>query len=328
MANILVTGGAGYIGSHACKLLNQAGHRPITVDNLSRGFEESVLWGPFYKMDIHDSRSVAEVIKKESIDMVLHFAAFAYVGESMDQPELYYQNNVSGTLALLRAMKDSGCNRLVFSSTCASYGIAQQLPITEDHPQSPINPYGRSKWMVEQILADYQQAYDFKFCALRYFNAAGADPDLEIGERHDPEPHIIPNAIKAALFGKDFFILGNDYPTPDGTCIRDFVHVSDIAQAHTLAVDAILRDETIDPFYNLSHTKGYSLLEIVEQIEKVSNKKINYQFKARRPGDPPELVGSSEKFRKRFGWTTPNSDIETIIQTGLDWHLKTSQPKK
>lgn len=317
----LVTGGAGYIGSHACKYLAQAGIEPIAYDNLERGHSWAVQWGELIEGSTFDQDLLAQTFKDKKIDIVLHFAAYAYVKESVEDPSLYYHNNVNGTLSLLSAMKTAGIQKLVFSSTCATYGIVDALPITEEQPQNPINPYGQSKLMVEKILLDYSKAYNLQFCALRYFNAAGADPDGDIGESHNPEPHIIPNAIRTALGKqKELEIFGNDYPTDDGTCVRDFIHVSDIAQAHVFVAQALINNEPLAPFYNLGNAKGFSLLDIVNTIEKITCKTLPYTIKARRAGDPPMLIGSSKKFLSRFpNWQRHNSPIERIIETAAQW---------
>ncbi|MEM7646223.1 MAG: UDP-glucose 4-epimerase GalE [Pseudomonadota bacterium] len=316
----LVTGGAGYIGSHTCQKLKEAGIDPVVYDNLSRGNRDAILFGDFVEGDTRDTDKVYRVLKDQSIDIVLHFAAYAYVKESVEKPEMYFENNVSGSVLLLQAMQKAGVKRLVFSSTCATYGIAKELPISEDHPQDPINPYGQSKLMVEKILRDLNTNFDFKTCALRYFNAAGADLSGRIGECHVPEPHIIPLAIEAALGNREkLFINGTDYPTRDGTCVRDFVHVSDIAQAHVLVAQALLKDEDVEAHYNLSNERGFSILEIAKQVEKASGKKVSLEMKPRRPGDPPELVGNSDRFEKRFGWVRQSSDIESLISSALKW---------
>ncbi|MCJ8277090.1 MAG: UDP-glucose 4-epimerase GalE [Bdellovibrionales bacterium] len=322
-SKILVTGGAGYIGSHVCQLLHKEGFEPITYDNLSRGFEKAVQWGPLIKGDLHETDKLTDLLKKEKPLAVMHFAAFAYVGESVERPEMYMQNNVHGTQSLLKAMEMTQQNNLVFSSTCATYGVAQSLPIKETDPQNPINPYGLSKLKMEQALLEKKSQSDLNFCALRYFNAAGADPSGLIGENHDPEPHIIPNTIKAALgLAPELKIFGNDYPTKDGTCVRDFIHVSDLARAHIYLLKALINKETIDEFYNLGNTKGFSLLDIILETERVLKKQVPYEVADRRPGDPPELIGSSEKFMSHFPWRPELSDIGTIIKTASDWFLK------
>lgn len=323
MTKILVTGGAGYIGSQICKLLSQKGFEPITYDNLSRGFIENVRWGPLIQGDIRDSAKLTELMKLEKPKAVIHLAALAYVGESVENPLAYYENNVTGSLSLLQAMKNSGLNKLVFSSSCATYGVAEKIPIDENCYQKPINPYGMSKWMVEQILKDFSAQANFQSCSLRYFNAAGSDLEGDLGERHDPEPHIIPNALMAAL-GKipELKIFGNDYPTKDGTCVRDFIHVVDLSEAHILVLDKLLKNESVDSSYNLGLSQGFSLLEIINMTEKITGKKVPYSFEKRRPGDPPELVASSEKFKKDFSWEPKHSQLENIIKSAYQWIVK------
>ena len=323
MGKVLVTGGAGYIGSHICKKLSQRGFQPVTYDNLSRGASAHVQWGPLVVGDIRETTQLTELLKVEKPLAVIHLAAFAYVGESVEQPLAYYQNNVSGTLSLLQAMKEAQINKLVFSSTCATYGVAEKIPLNESCSQKPINPYGWSKWMVEQILKDFSHQEDFHFCSLRYFNAAGADADGDIGESHNPEPHIIPNAILAAM-GKipELAIFGNDYPTKDGTCIRDFIHVEDLAEAHILVLEKLLKNEKIENFYNLGLNKGFSLLEILQTVEKVTGKKVPYRFEKRRPGDPPELVATSEKFMRDFQWKPQYPLLENMIHSAYQWFQK------
>ena len=322
MANILVTGGAGYIGSHVCKALSKAGHTPITYDNLSRGFKKSVKWGPLVQGDLHDFEKLKKTLHDHKIQAVMHFAAFAYIRESVENPQMYFQNNVDGSIMLLEAMRERGVKNIVFSSTCATYGEAQTDVIDESHPQNPINPYGLSKLMVEKILIKYQKEYGFNFCGLRYFNAAGADPELEIGESHDPEPHIIPNIIKAGLQKTTLSIFGNNYPTPDGTCVRDFVHVSDLAQAHVLVLEKLLSQQEIKAFYNLGNSRGYSLLELLKSTEKILNQPVSYEIKENRPGDPAKLVGCPDLFIKDLSWQQDHSSLDQIIQTAINWYKK------
>ena len=319
MVNILVTGGAGYIGSHACKALKKQGHNPVTFDNLSRGFKKSVQWGPLVEGNLQDFDKLKKTMEDHKIEAVLHFAAYAYVGESIAFPEMYFDNNVKGSVLLFEAMKEAGVKTLVFSSTCATYGEAQSEVINESHPQNPINPYGLSKLMIEKMLVKYGEKYDFNFCGLRYFNASGADPDLEIGECHDPEPHIIPNIIRAGLNGEAMKIFGNDYPTPDGTCIRDFIHVTDLAQAHVLVLENLLNQKTTQSFYNLGNTQGYSLLELIKKTEEILEKSIPFEVTQRRQGDPAKLIGASDLFLKDFKWERKHSDLETILKTSIAW---------
>jgi UDP-arabinose 4-epimerase len=321
-SHILVTGGAGYIGSHTCKTLAQAGYLPITYDNLVYGHRWSVKWGPLEVGDLADRQRLDAVIEKYNPEAVIHFAAYAYVGESIENPGKYYRNNVGNTLTLLEAMRDHGILTIVFSSTCATYGVPRILPIPEDHPQSPINPYGASKLMVERILHDYAYAHGMRYVSLRYFNAAGADPDAEIGEDHEPETHLIPLVLDVAL-GKqnNIKIFGTDYETPDGTCIRDYVHVTDLAEAHLLALKYLVGGGS-NNIFNLGNGNGFSVREVIENTKKITQRDIKTFDCARRPGDPPVLVGSSEKARKALGWTPVHSDLKSIIKTAWKWHLK------
>ena len=310
---ILVTGGAGYVGSHACKALARAGYRPVTFDSLERGHEEAVRWGPLVRGDILDRAAVAAALAEHRPVTVMHFAAYAYVGESVDDPALYYRNNVLGTLTLLEAMLEAGVTSFVFSSTCATYGVPEALPIPEDHPQRPINPYGRTKLVVEGLLRDMQPK-GLRWVALRYFNAAGADPDGELAEAHDPETHLIPLVIDAAL-GRipHIRVNGDDYPTPDGTCIRDYIHVSDLADAHVLAMRHLLAGG--DPVaLNLGNGRGASIREVIRMVEAVSGRVVPVQMGERRPGDPPALVGDPSSAQRLLGWRPARGDLETIIR--------------
>lgn len=320
--NVLVTGGAGYVGSHACKALARAGHKPVVLDNLSNGHEWAVKWGPFYKGDISNIELIREIIQKEKIDACMHFAAYAYVGESVASPAKYYDNNVAGTLALLEALRLEGVRRFVFSSSCATYGIPENTPISETTPQVPINPYGMTKLMVERILADYGHAYGFKTVALRYFNAAGADPDGEIGEHHEPETHIIPLAIAAAHSGRQFTVNGDDYETSDGTCIRDYIHVTDLAAAHLRALHLLDSQDANFEAYNLGTGEGLSVKEIINVVSEVVRKKLKITHGARRPGDPPELVASAEKALHQLGWQPQHSSAEEIVTTANAWYVQ------
>jgi UDP-arabinose 4-epimerase len=322
MDSVLLVGGAGYIGSHTAKYLSGQGYRPVVYDDLSRGHRGAVKWGPLEIGDIGDSARLVEVIGKHAPRAVVHFAAFAYVGESVTDPAIYYRNNVAGTLSLLEAMRATGLRHLVFSSTCATYGVPQTVPIVEESAQNPINPYGRTKLMVEQILADYSQAYDLRSVCLRYFNAAGADPDGEIGEEHDPEPHIIPIVLEvAAGRRKAVSIFGTDYPTPDGTCVRDYIHVTDLAQAHFLALRHLLSGGA-SVNLNLGNGAGYSVRQVVDAAEKVTGKRVTVEYGPRRPGDPPELVGSAAKARGLLGWQPQYASIEDILRTAWAWHSR------
>lgn len=318
--NILVAGGAGYIGSHMALYLLEKGYTPIIYDNLSEGHKEAVLGGMFVKGDIQDEAKLTEVLQTYNVSAVMHFAAHCYVGESVTDPEKYYSNNVFNTFSLLNTMRKCKIDKFIFSSSCATYGIPQKLPLTEDHPQNPINPYGNTKLVVEKILADYEKSYDFHSVSLRYFNAAGADLKGRIGEAHDPETHLIPNVINKALGKIDkLSIFGNDYPTPDGTCVRDYIHILDLAQAHFLALEQLFAGKKTD-FYNLGNGKGYSNKEVIETVEKIAGKKIDFEYLEKREGDPPILVGSSEKAISELGWKPQFADINKIIETAFLWH--------
>jgi UDP-glucose 4-epimerase len=318
--NILVVGGAGYIGSHMCKLLAQNDYTPIVLDNLVYGHPEAVKWGPFIKGTMDNNELLEFIFNEYEIQAVMHFAAFAYVGESTTNPGKYFTNNVSATVSLLEAMRKNNIFRFIFSSTCATYGEPTEIPITENHPQNPINPYGRSKLFVEHILRDYQKAYGFNSISLRYFNAAGADPDGEIGEDHNPETHLIPLVLQVALDQKkEINIFGDDYPTEDGTCIRDYIHVNDIAEAHLLALEHLLDDKEGE-IYNLGNGEGYSVKKVIEIARKVTGLKISARILDRRPGDPVKLIGSGQKAIKILGWKPKHIDLESIIETAWRWH--------
>jgi UDP-glucose-4-epimerase GalE len=316
--NILVTGGAGYVGSHACKALAANGYVPITYDNLSRGNLWAVKWGPFEKGELADAQQVQAVLEKYRPSALMHFAAYAYVGESVEQPLLYYHNNFAGTASLLRAVVDYGCIPVVFSSSCATYGVPEHVPIAEDHPQRPINPYGYSKLFVERMLADLHVACGLPWIALRYFNAAGADPDGQIGEAHNPETHLIPLLLAAARTGVTIRIFGNDYETPDGTCIRDYVHVSDIADAHVRALDH-LRNGGESCALNLANERGYSVKEVVAAVETVGGRSIMSEIAPRRAGDPPILIGDASRAHKLLRWLPARSNLETQIRDAWNW---------
>ncbi|MEQ1664663.1 MAG: UDP-glucose 4-epimerase GalE [Bdellovibrionales bacterium] len=324
--NVLVTGGAGYIGSHACKELKRSGHVPVVVDNLIYGHEWAVQWGPFYKLDIRETNSLVAILEKEKIEAVMHFAAFAYVGESVKEPLKYYDNNYGGTLSLLSAMKKSKVRKIVFSSTCATYGEPKVFPISEDTTQAPINPYGRSKLMVEQTLKDLAQVNEIEAIALRYFNAAGADSELEIGEDHNPETHVIPLAIEAAFQkNKSFTIYGDDYSTPDGTCIRDYIHVSDLATAHVLALKNLTsstKSTGMMKAYNIGTGTGYSVQQIVRELEKITHKKIVVKKGSRRDGDPAQLLADPSRIRKELMWEPKHSSLKNILETAAHWYEK------
>jgi UDP-glucose 4-epimerase len=319
---ILIVGGAGYIGSHINKFLHAQGMETVVLDNLSYGHEEFVKWGEFIEGDLSDESILSRIFEKYPIDTVMHFAAFTYVGESVENPQKYYKNNLENTLNLLNVMKDHQVNKFIFSSTCAVYGEPEKLPLTEDHPLNPVNPYGNTKLMVEKILEDYSRAYDFNYVSLRYFNAAGADPDLEIGEWHQPETHLIPLVLDAASGRRESVsIYGTDYPTPDGTCIRDYIHVLDLAQAHYKALEYLNEKKNIQVF-NLGNGNGFSVKEIVETCQEVTGREIKVIEESPRPGDPPILVGSSHKAREILGWNPQWTSIEEIISTAWNWHKK------
>jgi UDP-glucose-4-epimerase GalE len=315
--SVLVTGGAGYIGSHACKALARAGYRPVAYDNLTRGHRQAVRWGPFVEGDVSDRTQVAATLRNYQISAVMHFAAFAYVGESVADPALYYRNNVGGTLSLLEAMRDSSVNLIVFSSTCATYGIPGANPITETMPQLPVNPYGETKLAIERALRWFGEAYGLRYAALRYFNAAGADPDGEIGEEHEPETHLIPLVLRAALgLGPPIRIFGTDYPTPDGTAIRDYIHVQDLAGAHVRAL-AHLAAGGASGAINLGTGYGHSVREVIAAVARAAARPVPQQEAARRPGDPPVLVADPSLAAELLGWRAQLSDLDTIIGTAL-----------
>jgi UDP-arabinose 4-epimerase len=316
---ILVTGGAGYVGAHGCKALAAAGYRPVVYDNLVYGHERAVQWGPLERGDLVDRARLDEVFVRYQPAAVMHFAAYAYVGESVSDPGKYYRNNVGGTLSLIEAMVDHKVDTLVFSSTCATYGEPAEVPITEDCPQHPINPYGKSKLMVEQMLADFERAHGLRSVMLRYFNAAGASPDGEIGEEHDPETHLIPLALAAAAGkGSELTVFGQDYPTPDGTCIRDYIHVGDLADAHVKAIDYLAAGNASRAF-NLGTGSGVSVREILDAIERVTGRRVPHRYGPRREGDPPVLVSDATRARDELGWQPAMSDIDTIIATAWAW---------
>jgi len=320
--HILVTGGAGYIGSHTCKALAAAGYTPVALDDLTSGHRWAVRWGPLVVGDIADAGLVKRTIKEHDIRAALHFAAHAYVGESVENPRKYFHNNVAKGLALLDALLDAGIGKLVFSSTCATYGIPHKLPIAEDHPQSPVNPYGVSKLFIEHALTWYERAYDLRFASLRYFNAAGADRAGEIGEVHTPETHIIPLTIFAAQGRMPAIeIFGTDYDTADGTAVRDYVHVGDLANAHVKALDYLLSGGA-SASINLGTGRGHSIRDVIAAVERVSAKKVPVIEGARRSGDPPALVADPRLGQSLLGWKPMESDLETIVGTAWAWHQK------
>ena len=318
--HILVCGGAGYIGSHATRCLAEAGHRVTVLDNLSTGHREAVRWGDLLEVDIRDAEALRRVFASQRFDAVMHFCARSLVGESVAEPYAYYDNNIVGTLRLLEAMREAGVDRLVFSSTAAVFGQPKSELIDEDHRRAPINPYGSSKLMVERMLADAAKAYGVNSVSLRYFNAAGAHPDGEIGEAHEPETHLIPNVLRAALgTGPALKVFGDDYPTPDGTCVRDYVHVDDLAQAHLLAL-SYMDDHTGAHAFNLGNGNGFSVREVIDAAAAVSGRKIPFEVAPRRPGDPAVLVASSERARRELGWRPRYTELAPIIESAWRWH--------
>jgi UDP-glucose-4-epimerase GalE len=323
---ILVTGGAGYIGSHACKALAGAGHIPVTLDNFCYGHRSAVKWGPLVEGDLADEALLRQTFHDYEIDAVMHFAAYAYVGESMTDPGKYFRNNVINTVRLLDAMVECGVGRIVFSSTCATYGVPDSVPIDERHPQRPVNPYGESKLFIERALHWYSIAHGMRVAALRYFNAAGADPDTETGEDHEPETHLIPLVIETALGRRSHVdVYGSDYPTPDGTAIRDYIHVTDLAAAHVLALEK-LQSGTENLFLNLGTGLGHSVRDVISMVEQVSGRQVNTRMAGRRAGDPPVLVAAPGMAEQLLGWKPACSSLQTIIETALRWHEKDLQP--
>jgi UDP-glucose 4-epimerase len=319
---ILIVGGAGYIGAHINKQLDINGYKTIVFDNLSFGHEDFVKWGTFERGDLGNISEIRRIFKKYPITAVMHFAAFTYVGQSVEDPQKYYRNNVCNTLNLLQVMLEFNVKKLIFSSTCATYGDPVEIPITEQHPQNPISPYGRGKLMVENILSDYSRAYNLRYISLRYFNAAGADPDSEIGELHDPETHLIPLILDVASGKrKSIKIFGTDYNTLDGTCIRDYIHVTDLADAHLKALQYLENGGKSD-YFNLGNGNGFSVKEVIEKAREITGKKILAEEDKRRPGDPPVLVGSSDKIRKILKWEPKYGDLLLIIKSAWKWHEK------
>ncbi len=322
MKTILVTGGAGYVGSHCCKAFANEGWRVVVFDNLFRGWRDMVKWGPLIEGDILDRSALDAAFAQAKPDVVAHFAALTYVGESVSDPGLYYRNNSFGAFNLLEAMRAAGVNKLIFSSTAATYGVPHQTPMPEEHPQLPINPYGWSKLFVERLMADYAAAYDLRYAALRYFNAAGADADGEVGERHEPETHVIPLAARGALRDDyEFTIFGDDFDTRDGTCVRDYVHVSDLGRAHAAAADYLLGGGAAMAF-NLGTGHGTTVKEIADAIETVSGRPLPRRIGPRRAGDPPVLVASNARAKAVLGWTPTQSSIDEIVQSAWAWAQK------
>lgn len=317
--SILVTGGAGYIGSHAVKALHRAGYRVVVFDNLSAGHREAVRYGELVEGDVTDTRAVREAIRRHEVSGVMHFAALLDVGESVREPARYYRNNVVGALSVLEAMIAEGTNRFVFSSTCATYGEPVEVPIAETHPQQPINTYGETKLAVERALGHFERAYGLSWCALRYFNAAGADPDGELGEDHSPEIHLIPRAIGAACGSQQLEVFGEDYPTPDGTCLRDYVHVSDLADAHVLALQMLSAGGKSGAF-NLGTGRPHSVREVVAAVERVAGRRVSWTIGRRRPGDPAVLYAAASRARAELQWAPRYPDLDAIIRTAWAWH--------
>lgn len=321
--SILVTGGAGYIGSHTAKVLAQAGLLPVVVDNLNRGFREAVQWGPLIVADVGDRSALDQLFTQYQIEAVLHFAAFTYVGESMHAPDMYFRNNAVNTLNLLETMRAHGVRKIVFSSTCATYGNPLQIPISEEHPQNPVNPYGESKRMVERLLYWFGESHGLQWVALRYFNAAGADPDGQLGENHEPETHLVPLAISAALGQSGTLeIYGTDYDTPDGTAIRDYLHVTDLGTAHVAALRYLDAGGASSAF-NLGTGHGHSVREVIAMIERIGGRKVPAKEVGRRAGDPPSLVAAPRKSAEVLGWHPEHSSLEEIVRTAWKWKGRT-----
>ncbi|MEK6710355.1 MAG: UDP-glucose 4-epimerase GalE [Nitrospinota bacterium] len=323
---VLVTGGAGFIGSHTSKLLARAGYCPVVYDNLVNGNRWAAKWGSFVEGDLADAALLRRTLREHSVRAVIHFAAFAYVGESMRNPGKYFANNVANTLTLLEAMWETGVKHIVFSSSCATYGLPSRLPIAETDPQSPINPYGETKLFAEKALRWYGEAHGFRWTALRYFNAAGADPEGEIGEHHDPETHLIPLVIHAALgLRPRAEIFGADYPTPDGTALRDYIHVADLADAHVKALEYLLAGGECLPF-NLGNGSGHSVLDVIRAVEKASGREIPLHISPRREGDPPILVADPSRAHRVLGWKPRFSGLPQIVETAWAWHTGPANP--
>jgi len=318
---ILVAGGAGYIGSHVCKLLNEKGYDVIVYDNLSKGYRDFAKWGEFIEGDISDEAKLKWVFKNYNVEAVMHFCAFIEVGESVIDPEKYYINNLSNTLLLLKTMREYDVKKFIFSSTAAIFGVPVNLPINEDDPKSPINPYGRIKLMVEELLDDYDIAYGVRSICFRYFNAAGADPQGEIGEAHRPESHLIPLILDTAIGKRENVkIYGDDYPTKDGTCIRDYIHVNDLAEAHILGLNFLL-DENRSEKFNLGSGEGYSVKEIINSVKDITNRDFKVVVTERRSGDAPILIANSQKAKEVLGWERKFT-LKEIIETAWRWHNK------
>jgi UDP-glucose 4-epimerase len=318
--NILVTGGAGYIGSHVLKVLLKAEHNVVTIDNLQKGHKEAVTGGEFIKGDLADRDLLNKIISENDIEAVVHLAADSLVGESMEDPGKYYQNNVANGLNLLEAVVNNNVQYIVFSSTAAVYGEPKEIPIRENHSTNPTNTYGESKLFFEKILKRYNDIYNLKYISLRYFNAAGADPDTEIGEAHNPETHLIPLVLKTALGIRDkIYIFGDDYPTRDGSCIRDYIHVNDLADAHLLAVEALAAGNE-SSIYNLGNGEGYSVKEVIDTVKEVTGRDFKVEVSKRREGDPAVLIASSKKIKDELNWQPKYPELEKIISTAWNWH--------
>lgn len=319
---VLVAGGAGYIGSHMVRMLVALGHSVVTIDDLSAGFRDAVLGGEFVQGSLHDKAALSSLFDAHQFDAVVHFAGSIAVGESVRDPAKYYQNNLTGTLNLLDAMREHGVNKLVFSSTAAIFGDPHYVPIDEAHPQAPINPYGMTKWVTERILRDYDAAYGLRSVVLRYFNAAGAAPDAALGERHDPETHLIPLALRAANgMLSELTVFGTDYDTFDGTCIRDYIHIVDLCEAHVLALHHLMAGGD-SRAYNLGNGQGYSVKEVIETTQKVTGTQVPIKYGPRRAGDPPRLVADSSKIRADWGWSPKYGDLGVIIEHAWKWECQ------
>jgi len=320
--NILVVGGAGYIGSHMVKMLVRESHQVTVFDDLSSGHRDAVIGGELIEGDLADAAALASLFSERTFDAVMHFASYIQVGESVREPAKYYRNNVTNTQNLLDAMVAAGVSRFIFSSTAAIFGEPVRVPIDEEHPKEPTNPYGRTKWMVEQMLGDYERAYGLKSVCLRYFNAAGADPEGELGERHDPETHLIPLVLQAASGRRpSISVFGTDYDTPDGTCIRDYIHVVDLCQAHLLALNRLVADGASTQ-YNLGNGNGFSVKEVIETAQRITARDIPVEYAARREGDPARLVADSTRIKETLGWAPKYADLDSIIRHAWQWELK------
>jgi len=321
MPKVLVTGGAGYIGSNTAQLLVRRGYRIVVVDDLSRGHQHNAGGLPFHKLNVLDTAALADLLVREQVDAVIHFAAYISVGESTEKPALYFANNSGGTLSLLNAMAQAQVKHLVFSSTAAVYGTPALVPIPEDAPFAPVSPYGESKVMVERVLAWLGRYSDLRSITLRYFNACGADPESELGEEHDPETHLIPLLLKAVASGKPITIFGDDYDTPDGTCVRDYIHVADLAEAHVLALENLLQGGGSDAF-NVGTGTGHSVKEVVRAVEEVTGRPVPFAMGPRRAGDPAVLVANSDKLKRVLGWAPRFVELKDIVRTAWEFEKK------